>query len=112
MTTYLGKIVKAEFGHVGYERMQVGLTLEFKFDSCSFLEENIVGGWYIGNKWNENCKWNVEGNRYQHAEMVEKVSQTLLDAKVNCVSELVNKPIQVEMENLKLVSWRILTEVL
>lgn len=43
---------------------------------------------------------------------VEEVNQILKDAKVNYVSELVNKPVEVTMENNTFKDFRILTEVL
>ena len=43
---------------------------------------------------------------------VEEVNQILKDAKVNYVSELVNKPVEVTMENNTFKDCRILTEVL
>ena len=43
---------------------------------------------------------------------VEEVNQILKDAKVNYVSELVNKQVEVTMENNTFKDFRILTEVL
>lgn len=45
-------------------------------------------------------------------ESIEKVNQILKDAKVNYVSELLNKPVEVTIENNTFKDFRILTEVL
>lgn len=110
--TKLGKITKAEFGHCGYQEMFVGLSLDFSFDTCANIGSAITGGWYVGNKWNENCKWTLEENSLQHAEMIEKVSQILVDAKVEFVSQLKGKPVELTFDGTILKKWRILTEVL
>ena len=109
---YLGKITKAEFGHCGYQNSFIGLALEFRFDKSAFVSQDITGGWYIGNKWNEHCKWTEKGNRLQHAIMAEKISQVLLDADCTYISQLVSTPVELELEGNKLVSWRVLTEVI
>lgn len=108
----LGKIEKVEFGHCGYQESFVGLRVEFKFNTCTHVSDDIRGGWYQGNEWTENCKWSIEGNRLQHAIMVEQVSQTLIDAKCEYISQLKGKPVELIIENNCLKSWRILTEVL
>lgn len=43
---------------------------------------------------------------------VEEVNKILKDVKVNYVSELVNKPVEVEIEKNIFKDFRILTEVL
>ena len=45
-------------------------------------------------------------------DSVRNVNQILKDAKVNYVSELLNKPVEVTIENNTFKDFRILTEVL
>lgn len=46
------------------------------------------------------------------AKSIEEVNRILEDAKVNYVSELINKPVEVTIENNTFKDFRILTEVL
>lgn len=46
------------------------------------------------------------------ADSVRNVHQILKDAKVNYVSELINKPVEVTIEDNTFKDFRILTEVL
>lgn len=82
----LGKIKFAEFGKVPDYPFLTGLQLVFSLNG---------GGSSIGNP-------NVTID-------IEKI---LNDAKVNYVSELKGKPVEVEIENNRFKSFRILTEVL
>lgn len=109
---YLGKIVRSEFGHCGYQESFIGLNLDFVFDKSATISDSILGGWYQGNKWTPNCKWTEEGNKLQHSVMAEKISQILLDANCLYISQLLGKPVEITVSGNRLVSWRILTEVI
>lgn len=101
-TKELGKITFAEFGTVKDYPFLIGLQLCFKIGSRSVGD----GGKYTINK-------RVKDNReIAITKSVEKINQILKDAKVNYVSELVNKPVEVTMENNIFKDFRILTEVL
>lgn len=101
-TKELGKITFAEFGTVKDYPFLTGLQLCFKIGSGSVGD----GGKYTINK-------RVKDNReIAITKSVEKINQILKDAKVNYVSELVNKPVEVTMENNIFKDFRILTEVL
>ena len=69
------------------------------------------GGKYTVNISPE-CKWKKTNREESITKSVEEVNQILKDAKVNYVSELVNKPVEVTMENNTFKDFRILTEVL
>lgn len=69
------------------------------------------GGKYTVNISPE-CKWKDLKREETITKSVEEVDRILKDAKVNYVSELVNKPVEVTMENNTFKDFRILTEVL
>ena len=63
------------------------------------VEISLVGsGWIVGT--------------YISSKEPEKIKQYLEDAKVNKLSELIGKPVEVIFKGSSLDSWRILTEVL
>ena len=70
------------------------------------------GGKYTVNI-NPDCKWESESDRAAAiVESVEFINSILKDAKVNYVSELVGKPVEVELEHCTFKGFRILTDVL
>ena len=104
----LGKIVSAEYGMVKDYPFLFGLQLNFKIGDGTF-----VG---CGCKYTENiredCKWTKEERQSSITKSVEKVNQILKDAKINYVSQLIGKPVEVIIENNSFKDFRILTEVL
>ncbi|PGE00052.1 hypothetical protein [Bacillus pseudomycoides] len=106
---YLGKIVKAEFGTHRDRPFLMGLQLEFRFGDNSGVS---CGGRHLINISDE-CKWDYEEQKniaFQKA--LNYIHKILEEAKVNTVSELVGKPIEIKIENQMYKSFRILTEVL
>lgn len=69
------------------------------------------GGKYTVNISPE-CKWKELNREATATKSIEKIDQILKDAKVNYISELVNKPVEVTMESNAFKDFRILTEVL
>ena len=69
------------------------------------------GGKYTVNISPE-CKWGEFSRADAIVKTVEFVNKILKDAKVNYVSELINKPVEVTIENNTFKDFRILTEVL
>ena len=62
-----------------------------------------------------SAKWTEEDRSKQYDEIMRFLSKTLADAKVQDVSQLVGKPVELTLEGGgfgTLKSWRILTEVL
>ena len=104
----LGKITKAEYGMVRDYPFLFGLQLRFQLG-----DGTSVG---CGGKYTENigkaCKWEESERKDAIVKTVEEVNKILKDAKVNYVSELVNKPVEVEIEKNTFKDFRILTEVL
>lgn len=96
----LGKITLAEFGKIKDYPFMIGLKLDFLMDGCGIS----CGGKYTFNKNNFNNERVVE--------IVSFIDELLCAAKVNNVSELKGKPVEVTIENNTFKSFRILTEVL
>ncbi|MFE9082219.1 hypothetical protein [Bacillus mobilis] len=106
---YLGKIVKAEFGTMRDMPFLMGLQLEFRFDGNCGVN---CGGRHLINV-TEQCKWDSEEQKNAAFQKVLKDLHVILkEAKVNAVSGLVGKPIEITIENQMYKSFRILTEVL
>lgn len=105
----LGKITFAEFGVNKDYPFLIGLQLGFKLSDKSYIG---AGGKYIINI-NPNCKWESEKQRTEAiTKTVEFVNDILKAAKVHYVSELINIPVEVTIENNCFKDFRILTEVL
>ena len=104
----LGKIDYAEYGTIKDYPFLIGLQLGFKLgDGCGVMD----GGKYTVNIGNQ-CRWEEHERTTAVTATVEKVNQILKDAKVNYVSQLINKPVEVTIENSTFKDFRILTEVL
>lgn len=104
----LGKIESAEFGHYPDRPFLVGLQLCFSFKRSGVCD----GGKYTVNISPE-CRW--ESNEERHEAFVhcfDYLDMILNDAKVNYVSELKGKPVEVLLVNNAFKDFRILTEVL
>ena len=106
-TKELGKIICAEYGILKGCPNLIGLQLGFSI-GCKKVDD---GGKYTVNVGTE-CKREDLNREETITESIEKVNQILKDAKVNYVSELLNKPVEVTIENNTFKDFRILTEVL
>lgn len=106
-TKELGKITFAEFGTIRDYPFLIGLQLGFRMGGSAVMD----GGKYTVNISPE-CKWKELNRETTITKSIEEVNRILEDAKVNYVSELLNKPVEVTMENNTFKDFRILTEVL
>lgn len=106
-TKELGKITFAEFGTSKAYPFLIGLQLCFKIESGGIGD----GGKYTVNISPE-CKWEELNREATITKYIEEVDRILEDAKVNYVSELLNKPVEVTMEGNTFKDFRILAEVL
>ena len=103
----LGKIDFAEFGTIRDYPFLIGLQLGFSMGGQGVMD----GGKYTVNITKE-CRW-IEQNRERAiAFVVENVYEILKAAKVNYVSQLIGKPVEVTIVNRCFSDFRILTEVL
>ncbi|MFY0744808.1 hypothetical protein AB1K09_20275 [Solibacillus silvestris] len=103
---FLGRITNAEFGVNRDYPFLFGLELEFKMDiGCvaTNISVNI----------SDNCNWSeTDGRDKALGKQALKIVSILEDAKVSYVSQLVGKPVEVELDHNLFKSFRILTEVL
>ena len=104
----LGKIDFVEFGMVRDYPFLTGIQFGFKLgDGCGIMD----GGKYTVNI-SKDCKWDRAERESAITISVERIYECLKDAKVNYVSELIGKPVEVTIENNTFRDFRILTEVL
>ena len=104
----LGKINFAEYGTVRDYPFLIGLQLGFKVGDGT----GVMDGGSNTINISKECKWEEAEREAAITVSVEKVYQILKDAKVNYVSELINKPVEVTIDNNCFKDFRILTEVL
>lgn len=103
----LGKIDFAEFGTIRDYPFMIGLQLGFSMNGCGVMD----GGKYTVNI-EPNCRWEDRERADAVTNVVEQINDILKAAKVNYVSELINKPVEVTLVNNTFRDFRILTEVL
>lgn len=107
--TKLGKITIAEIGLDKDRPCFYGLHLQFAMKDTGIGDGGLYT-YYI--KWNENDTWSKE-ERAEWADNTNcKIADLLKEAKVNYVSQLVNKPVEITIQDNLFKSFRILTEVL
>lgn len=115
ITKELGKIEHVSFGLGGYQDVCFGLTLSFAFGKTgnSQICEFISGGWDVTSmKCDKDCKWTEEDRNKNLSDMCRRISKILSDAKISEIYKLKGIPVEIEMEDNGLKSWRVLTEVL
>ena len=102
---YLGKITEVDYGKI---ENKFGLRVKLEFDGKK-VEDTFLNTY----AFKEIIKPDkIEEYMMEVFKAQQKLWKLLKEAKVNCVSQLLGKPVEVEIENNLLKSWRILTEVL
>lgn len=106
----LGKITEVEYGKYADRGFLFGLDLTFKLGNGGFVG---TGGKYTLNI-SEECKgWESEEEKNKlFMEQLNHLNKILTDTKVNSVSELKDKPVEVTLRDRTFKDFRILTEVL
>ena len=104
----LGKIDFAEYGTVKDYPFMIGLQLGFKLGNSGGVGD---GGKYTINI-SKTCRWDESDRQEAITKKADELYEILKDAKVNYVSQLVGKPVEVEIEDNMFKDFRILTEVL
>lgn len=104
----LGKITSAEYGTIHDYPFLIGLQLEFRMSDGAYVSNGARCCVNIG----EDCKWEDADRDKTITQSVEIINKILKEAKCNYVSELINKPVEVTIENNTFQDFRILTEVL
>lgn len=105
----LGKITYIHFGACGYQEAMLGLRIQLGGDGWG-VGTDKAGAWTT--TISESTKWTHEDRIRGLGEMCWEVHQLLIDAKVESVDKLLNKPVECDFEGGLLKSWRILKEVL
>lgn len=108
MKVELGKISHIRFGRGGYDDAMFGLSITFKFQSGGVQE--FIGTWDF--EPDDNCKWTREDQTKHFADVCRKVAEMLRQTQKKDVYELVGTPVSLTFDGMRLVSWRILDEVL
>lgn len=106
--TELGRIQKIAFGWGGYQDAMIGvsITLGGKSWGCG----DFKGAWGI--ERSERCQWTEEDRLRQLGEACMWLKELLTKAKVQTIDQLQDVPIEATFDGNKLVSWRVLEEVL
>ena len=106
----LGKITSVRFGMGGYQDAQFGIWFTFGND-----------GWGVGSgegvwssKPSKCAKWTEADRLKLISEIALKINDWLIEAKVDSVEKLKGIPVEITFDSPhgKMLSWRILTEVL
>jgi len=107
MNTEIGKIEKCWIGHGGYQDAQFGAC--FILSTTGGSVADFYGCWQSRS---EGASWTEEDWNTTKARTMTKIMETMREAKVKDFADLKNKPIEATFEGGRLMSWRILTEVL
>ena len=112
MQKYLGKISDVRFGDGGYQDAMFGLSLSFSFDRNSGI--STFSGFWSPAQINpdEYSEWTEKDRETQMLKCFRLIIDTMYKAKVTDIYQLKGKPVEIEIENQTLKSWRILEEVL
>lgn len=109
--TKLGKIKRIKFGYVGYQDMQFGLYIEFGNDGWG-VATTISNVWSLDMEVGEYTKWTEADRDAGFAKTMREINRVMKEAKVTDINKLVDIPVQITFEDMKLKDWRVLTEVL
>jgi len=108
MREELGSIKRATFGFGGYQDAEIGLSLTL--GGTSWGVGDFKGAWAIDRS--EHARWSEQDRREGWAEAVHLLRDTLKAAKKQHVADLAGTPIIATFDGNRLVSWRVLNEVL
>lgn len=108
MRTELGKISRSVYGLGGYQGAQFGISFDLGGESWGISD--FWGFW--ADAPGPGAQWTRENQIKWHGETADRIHELLKSAKVQEVSKLVGKPVEVTFDGNILKSWRILTEVL
>ena len=102
----LGKISRAEYGLMddGYS---FGLYLEFTSNALGIS----TGTKYMFNI-SPRCEWTTQERAKYIEKTIDRLKEVLDSAHVDFVSQLKDKPVEIEIEGNIFKNFRILTEVL
>ena len=108
--TFLGKIESIKFGLDG-SRIGLFYTLNFNQSSGTQSSNTVWDPEQI--KVTQYTNWTEDDRDRELAQVMRYISKLLSEAKVDDITKLAGKPIEVTIDEFNfLKSWRILTEVL
>jgi len=106
--TELGKISYIALGYGGYQDAMIGLTV--CLEGKGWGTNDFIGTW--AGKRSEGAKWTEQDRDTTFAGIINKVETLLKQTKVQSLERLNGKPVECTFDDQRLVSWRILEEVL
>ena len=106
----IGKIKKVSFGLGGYQDAQIGVSFSLGSDKESWGVCDFWGQW--ATECTDSCKWTEADRETELGKTCMKILKLLEQAKVYDLQQLQGVPVEVEFEDTRLKSWRILEEVI
>jgi hypothetical protein len=110
MTTHtqLGKITSATFGWGGYDGAMIGLSIGLGGESWDCGD--FKGAWGIDRS--DHAQWTERDRKEQLGHACMFLRDVLRNAKKQTVDQLVGVPVEVTFDDNRMISWRVLEEVL
>lgn len=108
LRTELGRIKKITFGYGGYQDAMLGLSVTL--GGKAWGVGDFKGAWGIDRS--EHAKWSEEDRFRQLGETCMFLRDLLRKAGKQTVDQLEGVPVECTFDGTKLVSWRILEEVI
>lgn len=104
----LGSIAGIKLGEGGYDDAAFGFSFDLRIGNSSAVGDF----WGMWRRHHEGCEWTPDDRIRKYGEIMQRMSELMAAAKVSDFNLLVGKPIELTMDGMRMVSWRILTEVL
>lgn len=108
MDKKLGKISKAVYGFGGYQDAQFGYWISFSMPGGGV---GTGDGFWTGAPA-KSAKWTSQDQVECFGKITKDIIKIMQQAKVRNFTDLVGIPVELTFDSLKLISWRILEEVL
>lgn len=110
MEKKLGKIQRFDVGYGGYQGAMVGVS--FSLSGEGWGTDDFKGWWSPSTTSSERTNWSERERGDQFDNVMRFIDRILHEAKKSKTQDLVGVPVEVTFNNLTLMSWRVLTEVL
>lgn len=107
----LGKIDRISLGMGGYQGVMFGLHIDFKLSNGYHVSDSDCF-WGYDIKVGKLTKWSESDREQEWGKIMTRIAKLCHQARVNSFDKLMGIPVEVEIENDSLKSWRILEEVL
>lgn len=111
MEKQIGKINLLKIGMGGYQDAMFGVSVDL--NGPGWGVSDFKGFWSPSRMpRSEHAQWTEDDRKDSIAGTFYWLDRLMKDANVSDANKLVGKPVEATFENGRLVSWRILTEVL